>query len=128
MEILRLCAIGLTTALLSVFLKQHKSAVATLVSLAGGCLLLFFTLPYLKDLFAYAGMFAEKTGLNPAHIGAVLKIVGVTFVAECAAALCRDAGESALASSLEIAGKLVILGLSAPIITSLFETVLSILP
>ncbi len=128
MEILRLCAIGITAALLSVFLKQHKSALAVLVSLAGGCLLLSLTLPYLRDLFAYAGMFADKTGLNPAYIGAILKVVGVTFITECAAALCRDAGESALAKSLETAGKLIILGLSAPIVTALFETVLSVLP
>ncbi|MBE7025681.1 MAG: hypothetical protein E7408_06490 [Ruminococcaceae bacterium] len=128
MEILRLCAIGITAALLSVLLKQHKSALAIPVSLAGGCLLLFRTVPYLRDLFAFAGEFASKTGLDTAYIGALIRVVLVTFVTECAAALCRDAGESALATNLEIAGKLIILGLSAPVISSLFETVIAVLP
>lgn len=128
MEILRLCAIGIATALLSVFLKQQKSALALLVSLAGGCLLLFYTVPYFRDLFALAGEFAGKTGLDSAYIGALLRVIGVTFLTEAAAALCRDAGETAIAASLETAGKLIILGLSTPIITSLFETVISVLP
>ncbi len=128
MEILRLCAIGIVAALLSVLLKQHKSVMALPVSLAGGCLLLFCTLPYLRDLFALAGEFSAKTGLDAAYVGAILRVIAVTFITECAAALCRDAGESALAANLEIAGKLIILGLSAPLITSLFETVISVLP
>lgn len=128
MEILRLCAIGIVAALLSAFLRQHKSALSLSVSLAGGCLLLFRTVPYLRDLFAFAGEFAQKTGLDGAYIGALLRVVAVTFLAECGAALCRDAGESALATNLEIAGKLIILGLSAPIISSLFETVIGVLP
>ncbi len=128
MEILRLCAIGIVTALLAVVLKQHKSALAMLVSLGGGCLILFYALPYMRDILAFAGEFARKTGLNTAYVGAMVRVIAVTFITECAAALCRDAGESALAAKLEIAGKLIILGLSMPIVTSLFDTVISILP
>lgn len=128
MEILRLCAIGVVTALLAVLLKQNKSVHGILVSLAGGCLLLFYALPYMRDILAYAGEFARKAGLQSAYIGAMVRVIAVTFITECTAALCRDAGESALATKLEMAGKLIILGLSMPIITALFEAVVAILP
>jgi len=127
-EILRLCAIGVVSALLAVLLKQNKSVHGILVGLAGGCFLLFYTLPYMRDILGYIGEFARNTGLKNAHIGAMVRVIAVTFITECAVALCRDAGESALAANLEMAGKLIILGLSMPIITALFEAVIAILP
>ncbi len=128
MEILRLCAIGVVSALLAVLLKQNKSVHGILVGLAGGCFLLFCTLPYMRDILGYIGAFARDTGLKSAHIGAMVRVIAVTFITECAVALCRDAGESALAANLEMAGKLIILGLSMPIITALYEAVITILP
>ncbi len=128
MEILRLCAIAVVTAFLAVLLKEQKSVHGLLVSLAGGCLLLFYAFPYMRDILAYAGSFAQEAGLESAYLGAMVRVIAVAFIAECAMALCRDAGESALATKLEMAGKLLILGISMPILTALFDTVVSILP
>ncbi len=128
MEILRLCAIGLVTALLATMLRQQKSIHGVLVSLAGGCLLLFYTLPYMRDILSYIGELSAEIGLKSAYVGAMVRVIAVAFITECTAALCRDVGESALAAKLEMAGKLVILGVSMPIIRSLFSTVVSILP
>lgn len=128
MEILRLSAIAVITALLSLLLKQNKSPFSILISLAGGSILLLSSFPYLRDILGYGTEFARTAGLDPATFGALLRVVGIALVTECAAALCRDAGEGALGQKLEIAGKLMILGLSMPIITSLFDTVLSVLP
>ena len=128
MEILRLSAIAVITALLAVFLKQNKSTFSLLVSLAGGCLILLSALPYMRDVLGYGAEFAQTAGLSSASLGALLRVVAVSLITECAAAICRDASEGALATKLEIAGKLIILGLSMPIITSLFDTVLSVLP
>ncbi len=128
MEILRLSAIAVTTALLSVFLKQNKSPFALLVSMAGGAVLLLYSLPYLRDFFGYGTAFADAAGLDRASLSALLRVVCITLITECAAAMCRDAGESALSKKLEIAGKLMILGLSMPVISSLFEAVVSVIP
>ena len=128
MEILRLCAISIITALLSILLKQYKSPLALAVTLCGGCALLFFSVPYLRDVLAFVREFAYKTGVGLPFIETLIKIIGITFITECSVALCRDAGESALAAKLEMAGKLIILGVSIPLISSLFETIVSILP
>lgn len=128
MEVLRLCAISAITAVCAVLLKQYKSPLAVPVTIVGSCLLLFYALPYLKDVFLFSEALAQKTGLGTEFIGSVLKIVGITFITECTAALCRDAGESALAQNLEMAGKLIILGISLPLITAFFETVITAIP
>ena len=128
MEVLRLCAIAVVTTLSAVLLKQNKSPLALPITLTGGCLLLFYTFPYLRDVFLFAEGLAEKAGLDLAFMETVLKIIGITFITECVAALCRDAGESALAANLEMAGKLIILGLSLPLVSAFFEAVITVLP
>ncbi len=128
MEILRLCAIGILTAILAVFLKAQKGPWGLFVSLGGGCLLLFYALPYLRDTLSYLTTFAAESGLRTEYLGALFRVVSVAFITECASALCRDAGESALSVQLEMAGKLLILGISMPILTALFDTVVSVLP
>lgn len=128
MEILRLCAISVVTAISAVLLKQYKSPLAVPVTLTGGCLLLFYTIPYLRDAFLFAETMSEKVSLHIPFMDALLKVIGITFITECTAALCRDAGEGALAQNLEMAGKLIILGISLPLITSFFETVITVIP
>ena len=128
MEIVRLSGIALLTALLSLFLRQQKSPLSLAVSLSGGCLLLFCAAPYLRDVLGALGQLAADTGLDRTYLGALVRILATTFLTESTAALCRDAGEEALSKKLELAGKLVILGMAMPIITALFETVLSCLP
>ncbi len=128
MDILRLAALAVITALCAVFLKQYKREYAILVSMAGGALLVTTALPYMREILAAATSLSQKAGLAPAYMGAILKVIAVSFITECAGALCRDAGESALAAKLEMAGKLVILALAMPVVRALFETVLSILP
>lgn len=128
MEILRLSAIAIITALISLFLRGHKSPLALSASLGGGCLLLYVAIPYFREILGYMGEFAAGTGIESAYIGILVRIIAVSFLTEIAAALCSDAGETALAKTLELCGKLLILGMSMPVISALFETVISFLP
>ena len=51
-----------------------------------------------------------------------MKIVGVSYIAEFASHVCRDAGYGAVGSQIEIFGKLTVLAVSMPILTALLET------
>ncbi|MDD6307890.1 MAG: SpoIIIAC/SpoIIIAD family protein [Clostridia bacterium] len=128
MDIIKLSVIAVISAILTVFLKQYKNEYALLCSLGGGIVLLCLALPYMRDVLAEVGTIAARAGLDNRYIGAAIKVIAVTLIAECSASLCRDAGESALAAKLEIAAKLIILALTMPVATSLFDTILSILP
>ena len=56
------------------------------------------------------------------YLAMLVKMVGITYIAEFAAGICKDAGYSALGGQVEMFGKLSILAVSAPIVTALFET------
>ena len=57
------------------------------------------------------------------YLTALMKMVGITYVAEFSAGICRDAGFGALGSQIEIFGKLSILAVSMPILLALMETI-----
>ncbi|MBR0351278.1 MAG: stage III sporulation protein AD [Clostridia bacterium] len=58
----------------------------------------------------------------------MVKITGIAFLSEFAVSICKDSGESAIASKIELGSKVIIVSMSVPIITSLLELVIKILP
>lgn len=58
----------------------------------------------------------------------MLKITGLAFLSEFAVSICKDSGESAIASKIEVGSKIIIISMSIPIISSLLELVLKIIP
>lgn len=71
---------------------------------------------------------SNKPGINSQFLFIILKITGIAFLTEFAVSVCKDSGESAIASKIEIGSKAIIIFLSIPIISSLLETINKILP
>ncbi len=61
--------------------------------------------------------------INKAYINILVKIIGITYVTEFAAALCKDSGYHAIGDQVELVGKLSILAISMPILLALLDTI-----
>ena len=123
MDVFKIVGIGLIGTVMALVLKQTKPELAILVSMATAVAIFLFVTPYFK---AIIDMFEELTnmaGLNPLHVGLVLKIIGVAYVIQFGAELCRDAGEGAIASKIELGGKITLLAMSMPIIYGLINLI-----
>lgn len=113
----------------SLLLRQGGMPVfALLLALAMSALVLLRLLPVLAEVLAVFQQLAEAAGLNGNYLRLILKIIAVSYVAEFAASLCRDAGESAYASKVELAGKITVMVLAVPVVVNILELVLQILP
>ena len=64
----------------------------------------------------------EYIKINNVYLTTLLKMIGITYIAEFSAGICKDAGYGALGTQLEIFGKLSILAVSMPILLALLET------
>ncbi|MFR1441099.1 MAG: SpoIIIAC/SpoIIIAD family protein [Clostridia bacterium] len=71
---------------------------------------------------------ASKASINTTFIVLLIKITGIAFLAEFAVSICKDSGESAIASKIELGSKIIIISMSVPIISSLLELIVKILP
>ena len=118
MDIFKIVGIGLSAAALAVFIKNWRSEIAIQISLIAAAIMFFMVVPYLKALFEMFRDISNRIGLDVKYISLVLKIIGIAYVAQFGAELCRDSGESALASKIEFGGKIMIVTLSMPVFYS----------
>ena len=120
---------ALTVAVLTVLLKDSKAPVfALLVAVAGGAMIFIVLLPRIADIFAVLNELADRAGLNRLYLQTILKIIAVSYLAEFAAQVCRDAGVSALASKIDLAAKIVVMMLGLPIMVAILDTILQLIP
>lgn len=71
---------------------------------------------------------SKKANINTQFLGILLKITGIAILTEYGTSICRDTGETAIANKIEFGGKIIIIGLSIPIISVLLEAIIKILP
>lgn len=127
-DISKIIGIGLIGLIIIVILKQYRPELAIYVSIIAGVLILVFAIEKLTGIINLLQSISNKTNINSSFLKILLKITGITFITEFAVSICSDAGEKAIASKIEIGSKVVIITMSIPIITSLLELVLEILP
>jgi stage III sporulation protein AD len=66
-------------------------------------------------------------GTDGSYFYIILKCLGITYIADISGGLCQDAGQKAIAEQIEMTGKLTILALSLPIMSSLIETIIGLM-
>ena len=128
MEIIKIIGIGLIALIIIILLKQYKPEFAVYVSLIAGALILMLAIDKLAGIISLLQSLANKASINTEFLTLLIKITGIAFLSECAVSICKDAGEVAIASKMEIGAKLIIISMSIPIISSLLEIILKILP
>lgn len=120
-------ALGLFTAILALYLKETGFPTgALLVTICGGVILLMRLLPYFAELFDTITEIATASGLHTDYLGLVLKVVGIAYVGEFAASVCRDAGESSIAKKMELGTKVIIIVMAMPLLEQILSTVLEV--
>lgn len=128
MEIIKIIGIALLGLIIVILIKQYKPEFAIYISLLTGVLILFLSLDRLQEIIALLQSIANKASINSRFLSLLIKITGIAFLSEFAVSICKDAGEGAIASKIEIGSKIIIIAISVPIISSLLEIILKILP
>ena len=127
MDIFKIVSLGIAATALAVFVKNWRGEIALQISLIAVVLIFFAVIPKLKMVLDVFGDISNKIGLNGKYINIVLKVMGIAYITQFGAELCRDAGESAVASKIELGGKVMIVALSIPIMYSFMEVVESVI-
>lgn len=119
MDAIQLSALAVTAALCALTLRGRVPALATVLALAAGTLLLSRTMDGMARLKGFSDSLASLAGLPPAVWKPVRKTVGVALVTKLSAAVCRDGGEGSLAAFLEAAGTVLALLAALPLLEAL---------
>ena len=127
MEIFKILAICLISALLAIVLKQQKGEYALVVALAGGAVVILYVLKRVSEPIEYIKARLLSCGVKTEYFAVALKALGIGYVTGFIADACRDSGQASLAAKAELAGKCAIFILSVPLISAVLETALGFL-
>ena len=98
------------------------------MSIIAGCLILALTFTKIFGIVEMINNLANKVSIHQEFITLLIKITGIAILTEFAVSICKDSGETAIASKVDIGGKIIIVSMSIPIMAGLLETILKILP
>jgi len=128
MEIFKIIGIALITCFLAVIIKSIKPEFYILVVLIGSIIIISMLIKNLETVVSYFYSLIQKTNIDYSLFIVMLKVIGIAFLTEFSASICIDTGNSSLADKIILAGKIIVLCVSLPIISNLFNLIFKILP
>ena len=119
MSILSVLGLAIVAATIAVLLRQQKPEFAMLIGLGAGVIILVYVIMKAQPVFSELNTLMSSSGINNDYAQILIKALGICFITQLAADVCKDSGETAIASKVELFGKFAILLLALP----LFEQV-----
>lgn len=123
MTIFKVIGFGIVAVSLIIILKQQKQEIALLCVVASSVIMLIFIFDDLKNVISLIDRLVIDSSIDSSFLKIILKVVGISYMVEFGKDICKDAGESAIANKIEMAGKVIIVSLSIPVIASLLDIV-----
>ena len=128
MDIIKIIGIAFLAVIIILILRQYKPEFTLYASILAGALILMLSFGKLQSIISLLTSIANTTKINGQFLTILLKITGIAFLTEFAVSICKDSGETAIASKVDLGGKIIIIAISVPIISSLLETIIKVLP
>lgn len=122
MTVITIGIVGITAVLLAVQMKGVKGEYGTYLAAAAGCFIFFYGISKLETILDAMRQVQDFIKMNQVYLTTLLKMTGITYIAEFASGICKDAGYGSIGTQIEIFGKLSILAVSMPILLALMET------
>lgn len=127
MNIIAIAGTAVVAAILAAMLKRYHQEYSVILSIAAGVIILFEIFANISPAIKQIGTLLSSAGISSEYAVILFKALGICFLAQFAADSCRDAGESALASKVELAGKIAIVILSLPLFEGIANTAVGLI-
>ena len=116
-EIIQIVGLGLVATFLAAVLNQHKSSITSLFIVFVGSVMFLILIDQIHSILQMIERVASEAKVSNVYVETLLKIIGIAYIAEFGAQITKDAGQGAIASKIELAGKILILVMAIPILT-----------
>lgn len=123
MDVIQVAVLAVAGVLLAVQFKSGKTEYGIYLGVALSILIFFQIIGKLDVVLTVIKTIGDLLPLDAVYVGTLLKMLGITYVAEFSASICQDAGYQTIARQIEIFGKISILVMSMPILLALLQTI-----
>jgi len=126
-EIVQIIGLAMVVTVVGAVIKQLKPELALQLSILAGVTIFILVMDKIRLVIDLLQKLAEQANISSYYLFIILKIMGIAYLAEFGCQICRDAGENALATKIEIAAKVFVVILGIPIIVAIMETMMKLL-
>ncbi|MFZ7120628.1 MAG: stage III sporulation protein AD [Eubacteriaceae bacterium] len=128
MDIFQIVIIGILATVLIVLVKNYNPEYQIFLSIVTGIIILFFIYSYLEPILESFKLLWSRIDINSEYFGVILKVISVAYITEFGSQICKDAGEKSIGMKIELAGKVIIIYLSVPIVFALINFMINLIP
>lgn len=124
---IKVVGIVLTALIINIVLKNHSKEFTFLINIV--CTIIIFTLisKDLKGIVDRLTSISNEISVLLPYIKIMLKILGISMIAQLLSDLCRDNGENTLANQTELSAKIIILVTALPLFTTIMDIMIGML-
>lgn len=123
MDVLKIGILGISGVMLALQFKSGKQEYGLYIGFAVSLLIFSFVIIGLTSLFSGIGELQRYIDSDNTYFRILLKVIGITYICEFCAGICKDAGYSSIAGQVEIFGKLSVLASGMPILLAIIESI-----
>ncbi len=127
MDIVKIAAAGVITAVCALILRETRADMAIAVTLAGGVIILLMVLDKVVGIFTVFETLMQRAGIDNRIFALLVKIIGIGYVTDFSAGVIEDTGSKSLADKVVLAGKIIIMTLALPVVVKLFDLIAGLL-
>ena len=127
MEIYKIIAVGIISAILIAYLKSVNSELTTLATVCAGLVILVMTVSYLSEFVSYFASIVNTAGIDKSSFTLTIKIIAISYIVEFSATLIEDFGLKSVSDKVVFAGRILLVTMAMPIINDLLRSVTKML-
>lgn len=127
MELTGILALALTATFCAVALKKYAPETSVVIAVAAGAVILIEVLLHVFPVLREISSLLSQAGLDGSYGTVLLKSLGICFVCQFTSEACRDAGQAALATKVELAAKVSMLLIALPLLEGILRTAAGLL-
>lgn len=119
----KIALIAITGMTLALVLGSMRKEISIWITIVCGIIIFFFGISkfeYIVDMFHEL---TEYLGISEVYIKVILKMIGIAYLSEFTASICKDAGQNTIAGQVDFFGRMSMIVVSLPILRSLLETI-----
>ncbi len=126
-EVIKVGMLGIVGVLLAIQFKSLKSEYSMYISLAIGILIFGYVMRQVEAVMSQLDFIRKYLGDAQGYLSILLKVIGITYICEFSAGICKDAGFHSIADQIEMLGKLSVLFAGLPILFAVIEQIQGVL-
>ncbi len=128
MEVMQIIGVAIVSTLLCIILRKDRPEIAMFITISVGLVIFLSVISNLNFIIVSIDQLAQRANIPKMYIALIIKLIGIAYLMEFAIQICKDSKEDDIAHKLEFGGKIIVMTMSFPILLSIVEIILDIIP